>query len=830
MTGRSTHRRRLLPLAVILAALAAAAFFAVGAFTGGTRQQVASIPYPAPAGGEKAAPKGDPDAGGQPVTGEGRENNEITARDQWFFHQRAYPSKLTAPGALARATSQTLALRRSSTDVAAAPTITWSRLGPNPITPIGPDAEFNSGPYGGAPPLSGRVSAIAPAPSNANVVYLGGANGAIWKSTNGGANWTPLWSNTVGTFSVGSIAVNPTNYNDVWVGTGEANGSSDTYYGNGIFHSTNGGVSWVKVGGTTFNGCFVSGLDFVSASVINAAVLEFPGVPNPACATAKRGVWHITNANTATPTLTHVTLPGSSYQAPNNFASVGNTVYVATYLEGVWRSLNGGASWTKIVNLPNRYRQAVSAYNASTLYLVGSDSSGLGFGGLYRIGAANTSSPTVTTISNPASSNTACTYPAAGGGQCSYDLTVAADPTNVNRSFVGGIRVYRFIYAGSPTPGAPIGYGGTAGKIHVDQHATIFDAAHNMWEGSDGGAYRLPAAQLGVAAPAFQNRNGAGATALGITEFNGWLSGSTAAGVYLGGTQDNGTVKFTSFTGLNWRMDHGGDGGASAYINPSVYFASYYGTAVYRTTTGGNCGSPSCSAYKQIFSSSDPAEFYPPMEQAPANVYTLYRGTNRIWRTTNDTATTPTWAAISPVFTAPVTAIGVQKVTAPNYLYAGVDAGSSTLPRLYYTHNAATTHTWSSVTAPGSPARYITDIWVNPANAANAILTESGFGTGHVFKTVNGGATWTNISGNLPNVPVNAVAVDPTNVSKVFLGTDTGMFWTTNGTVASPTWVNTSSGLPNTTVMDLKIDKVGTSTYYLIAATHGRGSWRALKP
>jgi hypothetical protein len=799
---------------VVLGALGAAPLFAVSTLTGGRH---VSIVVPKTHG--YATAKGDPGAAAMTVTGEGREHNEISARDKWFFHQRAYPSKTTPAGALERAMKQTIALRRSAPQPAAV-NPTWVRVGPNPIAKIGPDALAASGQFGGAPPLSGRVSAIAPAASNANIVYLGGANGGVWKSINAGGSWAPVWPNNQPSFSIGAIAVNPTNASDVWVGTGEANGSGDTYYGNGIFHSTNGGSSWVKVGGTTFNGCFVSDLAIVSSTTVNAAVLEFPGVTNPACATSKRGVWRTTTTGTS---WSKISLPGTVYNAPSDFTQATgapSTIYLATYIDGVWRSTNGGASWTKLsISLPAYYRSAVSAYNSSTFYLVLNASDRAGFGGLYRIGNA-LASPAKTTISPGASTNTACTYPSQGGGQCFYDLTVAADPTNINRSFVGGIRVFRYTYAGAPTAGTPIGYGGTAGKIHVDQHATIFDSAHNMWEGSDGGAYRLPATQLGATTPAFLNRNGTGGTALGITEFNGWTSGSYGGGTFLGGTQDNGTVKYNSVpapncgtAGLNWCMDHGGDGGASAFLNANTYWASYSGPAVFKTTDGG-------TSYSQVFSSGDPAEFYPPMEQNRANANMLYRGTDRIWRS----PTGGGFFAISPHFSGAVSAIGVEKATSPAYLYAGVDNGSSTPSRIYYTHNGSlASPTWFIGT--GIPDRYITDIWVNPANHSNAILTLSGFGTSHLYRTTNGGASWTTMNGNLPNVPVNSVAVDPANVNKVFLGTDTGVFWTTNGTAASPTWVNSSVGLPNTTVMDIRVD--GDS---LVAATHGRSVWRAAKP
>lgn len=848
------------------AATATGVAFATGLAGGGHSRAMSTIRYVAPRPAAKDDDgKRDPDAGAANLTPGplGEHGNEVSARDFWFFHQRAYPSRVVPAGALARAMRQTLALSHSATgDQATTTSTSWTALGPNPISVLGADANWNSGSFAGATPFAGRVSAVAPAPGNATVIYVGAANGGVWKSTTAGVSWTSVWPTTMASFSIGSIAVNPNNASDVWVGTGEANGSGDAYFGNGLYHSTNGGTTWTRVDTShQFQGCFVSSLALVpsgtSTPTVNAAVLEFPGVSNPACSSSKRGIWHITNANTSTPTLTHESMPTSKpqcsngtsavpCQAPNNFTSVAsspNTIFASGYLEGVWRSTNGGASWTQIVTATGYYREAVSAYNASTVYLALSDGSG-NWGGLYKITNAGSSSQAITALNGAAATDSPCTYPSAGNGICWYALTVAADPKNANYVFVGGTRLYRFTTSES-NAGTNIGYGGGVGNIHVDQHATVFDNAGNLWEGDDGGVAELPGGYVVGGVHNFVDRDGAGTSALGITEFNGWLTGSytgtSTTDRLLGGTQDNGTVRYAHATGLNWREDHGGDGGASAYINTLTYFASYFGTAVYRTTDGGNCGSASCPAYSQVFSSSDPAEFYAPLEQDPGNPTTLYRGTDAIYRTTTATAASPSWTMISPHWspsgsTAPVTAIGVQKAASPAYLYAGVDAtcgssGCSAAPKLEYTHNAtAATPTWS--VGSGLPGRYITDIWVNPANPANAILTESGFNgstsatSGHVFKTTNGGASWVNISGNLPNVPVNAIAVDPANAAKIFLGTDTGVFSTTTGTSSPPTWANLNgSTLPGTVVMDLILQNG-----QLIAATHGRGVWVAPEP
>src|SRR5262245_49613107 len=129
---------------------------------------------------------------GEPTTG-GRED-EGSARDTWFFEQRAYPAAHTPPGALVRAVDQANALDRSNrlSPVRAAPTspLAWTKAGPQPIGTIGPDANLNSGTYVGSLPVAGRITAIAPHPTDGNVAYIGAANGGVWKTANGGTTWT----------------------------------------------------------------------------------------------------------------------------------------------------------------------------------------------------------------------------------------------------------------------------------------------------------------------------------------------------------------------------------------------------------------------------------------------------------------------------------------------------------------------------------------------------------------------------------------------------------------------------------------------------------------
>ena len=165
-------------------------------------------------------------------------------RQDWFYQQRAYPHRHVPTGAHLRSLLQldqkltTEAAASARSPQSPGPTLpSWIFIGPQPIQT----------PYS-APVVNGRVSALAIDPANANIVYLGGAQGGVWKTTNGGTNWTPL-TDTQASTSIGSIALDPSNSNIVYAGTGEENFAGDSYYGAGILKSTNAGANWTQLCG-----------------------------------------------------------------------------------------------------------------------------------------------------------------------------------------------------------------------------------------------------------------------------------------------------------------------------------------------------------------------------------------------------------------------------------------------------------------------------------------------------------------------------------------------------------------------------------------------------
>ena len=169
--------------------------------------------------------------------------------EQWFYGQRSYPAKTLPANARAKAIAQ--AHGKGKTAARLGPLPSWSPLGPSTI----PDGQTDDA-VGPLNAVSGRVSAIAADPSDANVVYVGGAQGGVWKTTNATSaspTFTPLTDDQP-SLAVGDIAVDPVNPQILYVGTGEGNGGCDSYYGRGILRSTDGGATWTNFGAATFTG------------------------------------------------------------------------------------------------------------------------------------------------------------------------------------------------------------------------------------------------------------------------------------------------------------------------------------------------------------------------------------------------------------------------------------------------------------------------------------------------------------------------------------------------------------------------------------------------
>jgi photosystem II stability/assembly factor-like uncharacterized protein len=350
-----------------------------------------------------------------------------------------------------------------------------------------------------------------------------------------------------------------------------------------------------------------------------------------------------------------------------------------------------------------------------------------------------------------------------------------------------------------------------------------------MYFGNDGGMYKSTDGGVNY----FPINSG-----LAVTQFYGGAAHPTAE-IFYGGTQDNGTLK--SGTLNAWTVSLTGDGGATAvdFVTPSTVFTEYVYLNFQRSTNSGTnwsramTGIPT-SGGQQSDGTSDRCAFIAPFVMDPTNPQTLVAGTYRVYRTTNSGTG---WSAISPdltgetggaggvgVFGSVISALAVAK-SSPGTIYAGTTGFDST-SRIQVSTFTNPTFSWTNVTKTPLPNRAVASIAVDPTNANRAYAGFSGFNNntpttpGHVFRTTNKGTTWTNVTGNLPDVPVNAIALDTAHADlHIILGTDLGVFETTNG---GTSWTEQNAGLAKVAVFDLDLRPDGV----LVASTHGRGMFK----
>jgi uncharacterized protein (TIGR03437 family) len=727
-------------------------------------------------------------------------------RQRWFYGQRVWPNSSLPPGARRAALEQMqridAAVRTQrqrphvANSVSEAFSITtdsanWTSIGPRPTDP-GPSA------------TAGRVNAIAIDPRDNNVVYIGGAMGGVWKTTDGGTNWKPL-TDTQASLAMGAIALDPSNPDIIYAGTGEENFSQDSYYGAGILKSMDAGATWTNIVGP-FN------RDYISAIALHPK-------GQIVLAAAQSGVWRSADAG-ATWTLTTPTAPAISvFFDPNdsNSAWASLSSVFGSSRNGVYHSTDAGLTWkltpgsgTQLLPVANvgRIELTMAPSDSNTMYAQVGNSSTATFGALLGIWKTIDGGTTWNKLPVPVS---------AWGNQLWFTNTLRVSPKDPNVVWSGALQIYRSLDGGN-TWALPATTGTNGTSIHVDFHALAFTPdGTRLYMGNDGGMYSTE--DIEASRINWTNLN----ATLSITQFYPGMSlDPTDASIALGGAQDNGT-QWHAVDGT-WNHVACGDGGFTA-IDPAFPSLSY--VACQRISIGRNPGLSSTSFVSAQYGidSTDTSQFIAPLVMDPGNPQTLYFGTTRVWQTRDSGGR---WSAISGDLTA-AAGSGLKAISvAPsdgNTIYVGNDRG-----KLQTTTNALDKAgaVWVDRSA-GLPNRALTHIAVDPLNPATAYVTFSGFASGsaapgYIFKTTDNGATWQNITGNLPATPVNDLVIDPDLPDTLYIGTDIGVKVTTDGGV---TWTTLGNGLPNVAAVSLSLHR---KARVLRAGTHGRGVWDIALP
>ncbi|MBZ5657163.1 MAG: hypothetical protein LAO56_18005 [Acidobacteriia bacterium] len=683
--------------------------------------------------------------------------------------------------------------------------VTPPSAGASNWTPMGPLAIPNGQSYGGTRVLvTGRVTAIAIDPAAPNTVYVGTAQGGVWKSEDAGGSWRPLTDNEV-SLAIGALALDPSNSQVIYAGTGEGNFSQDSYYGLGVLRSANGGATWTLQGDTVFAGVRI------------ARIVVTPGTPNRIFAATNAGLYRSADGG-ATWTKLSSGLPASGACTdlvldPTTPA----TVYAAFWAKGIYQTTNGGAATPSFTQLtsglptattaaPNGFSRvslAISPSSPQTVYALMSNNDttspppgppySYAVDKLYRTtnGGSNWSA-----IALPGGAGTGI------GGQGFYNLHITVDPTTPDIIYFGGIELWKGVLSAGTWTITKVG-----SNIHPDHHfAAVHPTNHlTLYAGNDGGVYR--STDGGATWDDSINKG------LVITQYEFIDDHPSVDAVVIGGTQDNGTEQYRN-SPVFYHADDG-DGGFAIINdgNPTNVIATYYGPSPKLSTQSGKFGTWT-GVWTGIVGTAN--LFYPPVVACGTDPNRVAIGTDRVnLDSAQGTGGWPTKVML-PGITAPVSAISYVDA---NLLYVGTASG-----QIYKVTGPA----WAAalISQAPLPGRFIWDVSPLPGSPNTLIVVMSGFGGGHVWRgavPASGAATWTDISGTgggqLPDIPVNALVIDPLAATTMYIGTDVGVFRTTDG---GTTWAPFSDGLPNCAVFDLRLYQPGR---LLRAALHGRGLW-----
>lgn len=793
--------------------------------------------------------------GSPPANDHGADDGDLADQFDQYYAARIAPAGYVTGNALGSAAQQAAALPSTPGQ--------WQEFTTNPYQaePAGYTDPFWSNIGAGFGLVGGRVTALA---ATRGAWFAGAADGGVWRSFDRGGHWAPVFDNQAG-MSIGALAVNPTD-GSLWVGTGEANESQDSYQGTGVYVTRDDGQSWQQVGGanspiaprTVFRVTFDQFGDAYAAT--NNGLFRYS--PFTRAWTEVLDPVGVSDFPPYDQQVTDVAVvPGSHGQ--DVIAAIGWHGPANITYNGFYESTDGGRTFAKVTTSGDldsaHIGRTTFAYSAdgSKLYAIVEDATSAASTllGVFSASGAGHQAASVTgpwtLIGNSKSLGASgSALPGSGssvGVQAWYNQALIVDPANANHVYASLEEVFQSNDGGatwvtaSPYWNYPFACEatGTCAKAqHPDQHALMI-AGGKVVIGNDGGVYYRPLSDT----QQYGDWTDTNATLHNLQFYDaraGKLAdGSTAT---IGGLQDNGTL-VNSSTAAQSVEPAGGDG---FYVvvdpkNANNWVGEYVDGTSYATQDGGHTFSyfisPTCVGQATLGltprADCDPnARFVTPLIQDQQSATTWVTGGEFVWVTTAgwNTSCTPTACSWSPVFDTgagnAVTAL--SSANNGQVIYAAWVGGGGN-PGPAFSRGIATNYggTWHQIDMSSLPNRFVSGVTVDPRNPAHAYAVFNGFsrrfipggGVGHVFETWNGGTSWTDISGNLPDIASDALVLSH---GQLALATDAGVFTAFEFGGSHTRWATLGHGLPNVVVDDLTPGPDG----YVYAATHGRGIWR----
>jgi len=678
--------------------------------------------------------------------------------------------------------------------------LTWTERGPNSDA-IGPSNGNTRGTQTAANAVtSGRMRAIWVDLTSSTIVWAGGVDGGLWKSTDitsaAAGTWSPV-NDFFGNLAIASICQDPFNTNIMYFGTGEKTFNADAVQGGGVWKSTDHGVNWTLMGNTT-------GFTNVSKVLCDASGNVYVST------IGANGIQRSINGGTSWTNITPTGL--TSRVTEMRISSTGRLHIVCGYL-------GSGTSGYRYTDIPSTVAAGTWTTPATTFPT--SENSELAVGGtgatLYALPANGSDLTPIIYKSTDGGANwapTATSPPSTGAepsintGQGWYDLAIGVDPTNDNNVIAGGLNFYRSTNGGGTWTQITRWVGVALPYVHADHHTVAWATNSQVLVGTDGGIF-----YSNDGGTTWADRN----DGLRLKQFYSCAIHPSSTNYFLAGAQDNGVHQLNT-AGIGASVEVIGGDGAFVHIDqdePQYQFGAYVFSQYRRSTDGG-------VSWGQVNFSGSIGQFINPTDYDDYGnkMYTAASAGQYIRWDDPQTGSTFSTVSVAAFNSSTVNAVTVSPSTA-NRVFFGTLGG-----RIVRVDNANTgAPTATNITQAGMSASAVSSVAVGTTDN-NLLATFSNYGAAHVWVSTNG-STWTNISGSgLPDIPVRWAMFYPEDNTKAILATEMGIYETSLINAGSTVWAQAGS-FPVVRTDMLQYRK---SDGLVVAATHGRGAWSSSIP
>jgi len=658
---------------------------------------------------------------------------------------------------------------------------------------------ITQGPYN----ISGRINTIAVNPDNHDEIYVGSTCGGIFKTTDGGNNWFPVFDDNP-FLTISCIVVSPHNSSNVFVGTGDPNISGYPFVGNGIYKSTDSGQTWTHLGLDNVGIVTRIAINPNNENIIYAATMGVPFEKGE-----DRGLYKTTDGGQTWNKILYLSddagiidmimLPDS----PDTLFVAGwNRVrsYFMNEISGeeskIYRTFDGGETWTTLsTDLPQQDMTRIGLYLSlqDTARVIAQfiDPDTFETEGVYSTSDYGESWEKLS--GNGLESGVL-------GGFGWYFGQVRVNPWNEKQMFILGVDLYRSDDGGKNFEATTSYY-----EVHADKHDLVFVDSSTILLATDGGLYKSTDG----------GHNWQDIENLPITQFYRVAVDPFNNGIYAGGAQDNGTSYGNRSDSADWEHILGGDGFQPLFDweNETYVYGETQNGDLYKGMRGSEY--IQWDYFTDGISGDDRKAWDMPICMSKQHSNILYTGTYRVYK--NSSAPSSVWESISEDLT--------DGTNSPYHIISAIDvsplndtlviSGSSD-GRV----NVFDGNNWINITE-GLPDRYVTCVRMSPNKTDDIFVSHSGYkandNTPLIHFSNDFGNTWQNISGNLPQFAINSIFVlNGYGDSVIFVGTDGGVYHTLN---RGQNWERTGTGMPVIQIFDLAYDD---TNHILVAGTFAR--------